>query len=64
MDNDKLDSAVRKFDALCGRFDKFCEGRKDADAGVRAREAGESKPFVTPQVENPGFKPVNKLGRM
>jgi len=103
MDAAKLDAAVRKFDALSGRFDAFCAGRKDADAGgmgnpgrkrlypsyttvelkkwliektldpatkdkveeeVRARETGESKPFVTPQVENKGFKPVNKLGRM
>ena len=103
MDATKLDAAVRKFDALVGRFDAFCAGRKDADAGgmgnsgrkrlypsyttsemkkwlverqfdpatknkieeeIRAREAGESKPFVVPQVENRGFKPVNKLGRM
>ena len=31
MDAAKLDAAVRKFDALSGRFDAFCAARKDAE---------------------------------
>ena len=38
MDNAKLDAAVRKFDALSGRFDAFCAGRRD-DRSPEAREA-------------------------
>jgi hypothetical protein len=30
VDTAKLDAAVRKFDALSGRFDAFCAARKDA----------------------------------